>query len=79
MAAHNLERLLDLRPGWDGYDGVPTKLAAMATARSLQYVPMSSGGLQIELHTQTLSVEIEIDPDGSVANVSVLPVITLNK
>ena len=65
--------LADLKPGWDGYDGQPTTEQAIRTAEGLQYIPMSNGGMQMELHTLDLSVEIEIEPSGRVANVSAMP------
>lgn len=68
-------KLADLKHGWDGYDGIPTTERAIRTAEGLQYTPMSDGGMQIELHTLGVSVEIEIDPSGRVANVSALPVV----
>lgn len=65
--------LADLKPGWDGYNGVPTTEQAIRTAEGIQYVPMSNGGMQIELHALGCSVEIEIGPDGRVEYVSTAP------
>lgn len=69
----DLEELRNLRPGWDGYDGVPPTDAAMATARLLHYTPMSSGGIMIELHANGATVEIDIGADGRVVGVEVTP------
>jgi hypothetical protein len=71
--AENPRALARLKDGWDGYDGIPTTEQAIRTAEGLQYVPMSDGGMQIELHTLQLSVEIEIGPDGRIENVCALP------
>lgn len=68
-----LTKLRELKDGWDGYRGIPITDRALRTADSLQYTPMSNGGLQIELHGKGPLVEIEIDPDGTVANVSITP------
>ena len=70
LVARELARL---QPGWDGYDGQPTAEMAIRTAEGMQYVPMSNGGMQIELHTLDLLIEIEIEPSGRVANVSATP------
>jgi hypothetical protein len=66
--------LSDLKDGWDGYDGIPTTEQAIRTAEGICYIPMSNGGMQIELHTLAISVEIEVGPDGRIENVSALPV-----
>lgn len=54
---------------WDSYGGRPTSEAAINTARRFQYVPLSNGGIDIELSTPKADVQIEIDPDGSVISV----------
>jgi hypothetical protein len=70
----DVSKLLGLSPGWDGYDGkVPTP-AALAAARRMTCVPLSNGGLQIELHAEGASVEIAITPQGVIADVNVTPV-----
>lgn len=66
-------KLAELKRGWDGYDGIPTTEQAIRTAEGLQYVPMSNGGMQIELHTLGLTVEIEIGPSGRIEYVSTGP------
>ena len=71
--AHNLDELLHLKDGWDGYDGVPPSQAALITARYLNYTPMSNGGIMIELHAGGMDIEIEVNPDGRVDDVNVSP------
>ncbi len=71
--ADKLDRLRELKTGWDGYAGPPISEKALRTAASIQYTPMSSGGLMIELHGFGPMVEIEVEPDGAIGNVSVTP------
>lgn len=67
----NLEALAALKENWDGYGGKPITAAALNRAKdSLYFVPVASGGLQIELHSADASIEISIDPDGSIQSVS---------
>ena len=65
-----LEKLADLSPGWDGYGAPPPTLAARATCRFLNFMPLSSGGIMIVLHTDQGSVEIEVDELGRLSNVA---------
>ena len=66
-----LDKLADLKDGWDGYKGVaPTKLA-IATCRLLNFTPLSSGGILIEMYTDQGNAEIEVDEYGRLSQVSV--------
>jgi hypothetical protein len=65
-----LDKLAELKDGWDGYRAPPPSQAAIATCRYLHFTPMSSGGIMIELHTAQGSVEIEIDEYGRLSQVS---------
>ena len=60
----SLERLADLKEGWDGYHAPPVSKAAIATCRLLHFTPLGSGGIMIEMHTNEGSVEIEVDEFG---------------
>ena len=68
-----LERFCnELQPGWDGYRGQPTRFDvanfAYALLRSISrsstpqpsLIPLSSGGLQIEWHTDQAEIEMTI-------------------
>ncbi len=63
-----LRKMADLEPNWDSYGAVPINPNAIARAilmlDSLQGdwtpVPMSDGGVQLELHSDGFDVEIQI-------------------
>ena len=65
-----LEALRHLGDDWSGYGEERPTDAALATAAAISFVPLSSGGVQVELHTGDSDVELEIGPDGRVAAVS---------
>lgn len=62
-------RLLDLKPGWDGYRGKTTTEAALNSVEHIFVVPLNSGGVQVEAHLHGGSVEFEIGPDGALESV----------
>ena len=68
-----MKSLSRLKRGWDGHDGQPITPAALDTAGHLCVTPLSSGGLQIELHAGGADIEIEIGADGSIKGVGVTP------
>lgn len=61
--------LLDLGPDWDSYDGVKITEAAVKTAEALRPVPLSDGGIQLELHCAGSDLEIEIGADGKIRGI----------
>lgn len=72
-----VNRFLDLRPGWDGYRGRPLSDDALNAAIPLlfqvtggsavppQLFPLADGGLQMEWHAAGEDIEIEVDGAGS--------------
>jgi hypothetical protein len=62
-----------LKAGWDSYDSAPPSRAALRRARYLRAVPMSGpgGGIQLELASSRLEVEIVIGGDGEIQDVLV--------
>lgn len=72
----DLSSLRDLRKGWDSYDGEPITDAAIRTAEHVYFVPLSDGGIQIELHASGRDIEVEIAPDGSVGEICDTPATT---
>jgi hypothetical protein len=66
----NPEELLKLKPDWDSY-GAPsiheiTLEKAQVFLRSVEYVPLPDGGVQLEWHIFGVNLEIEFHPDGIV-------------
>ena len=70
MATKDPRTLENLRPGWDGYDGIASTQAAIATAENFCWVPGSDGSIQGEVHAGGADVEICIAPDGRLVHVS---------
>lgn len=66
-----LDQLSALKDGWDGYDGSPVSKAALETARFLSFSPYGDGSLQIELHAGGVELEIVLDVNGQVEEVTV--------
>ena len=54
--------------GWDSYGADPIQDAALDAADALharwQAVPTVNGGVQLEIHTHSWDIELEIGPDG---------------
>lgn len=65
-----LDGLRNIEKGWDGYRGLPPTEHALATAANIQVIPMSCGGVNIEMHAGGADVEITIRPDGIIESVS---------
>lgn len=72
-----LQELSTMKDGWyDGWDGIkgskaPTKAALDAThalLSKIHIVPLMDGGVQLEVHTPELDVEVEIDDQGKLDN-----------
>jgi hypothetical protein len=74
--AAKLNALLALAPGWNSYDASPIREESVETAWALlscalgpqmplpYVVPLPTGGVQLEWHTEHLDLEIEIEgPD----------------
>ena len=63
-----LDEFLNLKTGWDGYDGSPINAKAIAKAKEIvdimpgnwQAVPCPSSGVQIEQHDNGYDIEIYI-------------------
>ena len=70
--AKRLDELINLKEGWDGYNGKPvspdTAQLAMYILNSIylpdmlqpQIVPSAGGDLQIEWHSQNFDIELHI-------------------
>lgn len=76
-ARGTLNKLMALKEGWDGYDGLPT-LARVAehtrmfleeveayTSSAPDLVPLPNGGVQLEWYIGEVEIEVEIEPDGT--------------
>ena len=70
MGTKQLSELAVLEADWDGYGAPPLGRKAIETAGAIQFVPMSNGGVQVELHAGGAEIEIEIEPDGTVCLVT---------
>tara|TARA_R110000868_G_scaffold409885_1_gene696352 strand:- start:56 stop:301 length:246 start_codon:yes stop_codon:yes gene_type:complete len=68
-----LKEFETLGPNWDGYKALPPTDAAIHSASCMTPVPMNDGGIQLEMHLNGGSVEIEIMPDGSLGPVMYVP------
>lgn len=68
-----INMLRELQPDWDGHRGRPPTEAALKTASNIVVVPLSYGGLQIEMHAGGMDIEIEINSDGVVSSVYTAP------
>lgn len=71
-----LDRLAELKPGWDSYGAPALSLAALKVARVMldapQVVPTPGGGIQLEWHQDGLDIEIVI-PAGVANDTSFVP------
>jgi len=56
--------------GWDNDDGKPITSAAIHTIESFATVPVSDGGIQLEIHRDGFDIEICIGADGRIKSVS---------
>ncbi len=75
-AEEQLNSLLRLRPGWDGYRARPLTMEATKTAVDIlfaivddlslppQIFPLRDGGIQLEWHSGDEDIEIEVDAAG---------------
>lgn len=61
--------LAALGPDWNGYGEQAITPEAIATLAWVTVVPLSSGGVQLEWHTEQFDIEVEVDPDGSLRSV----------
>ncbi|HVZ60645.1 MAG TPA: hypothetical protein VG892_07650 [Terriglobales bacterium] len=68
-ASKNLEALCALEDNWDGYGGKRPTVAALQTVSEVFYVPVCDGGVQLEMHTGGMDIEISINPDGTIGSV----------
>ena len=55
---------------WDSYGGLPTAETAIQTAENAVWVPMTNGGLMLEIAHSDGDATIEIDADGRILIVS---------
>lgn len=65
----NLEALAVLEDGWDSYGGKKPTDAALKTASEIYFVPVADGGVQLEMHSGGMDIEISINPDGTLGSV----------
>jgi len=70
MRLERLHELATLESNWDGYGAKRITDAALAQADSLEVVPQSDGGVQLELHRAGDDLEISIGPGGKIVSVS---------
>jgi hypothetical protein len=75
-AERQLNELLALEPGWDGYRAREVADAAVETTVELldrfmdeavefpDLFPLNDGGIQIEWHADDVDIEIEVSPEG---------------
>lgn len=68
-----LREIEKLEPNWDGYKGLAPTKDAVHSASCMTPVPMPDGGIQLEMHLNGGSVEIEIMPNGSLGPVLFIP------
>jgi hypothetical protein len=75
-AAQQADKLLALKDNWDSYGAPMISKRAVDAALQLRnvlatapsFVPMSDGGVQLEWHSQGFDVELEIEPNGKLAD-----------
>ena len=67
--AGRLEELSALEAGWDGYDAPKISEKAIKTAKAIQIVPMSNGGVSIEWHAGGVDLEIDINENGHIMSI----------
>jgi hypothetical protein len=65
----DIDYLRELGENWDGHGAGPVPEAAIRTVEALRVVPLSSGGLQVELHAGGGDLEVEVAADGRVRSV----------
>lgn len=62
--------LARMKANWDGYGSPPVSTAALDVAfrlaDSITFMPTADGGLQMEIQSRSLDIEITIAPDGKV-------------
>ena len=58
--------LLRLPPNWDSYEARQISVEALMTVGRFAVVPMSHGGVQLEIHYDGYDIEIEIGPAGEI-------------
>lgn len=62
------------QPNWDNYGSAPISDAALDAAELLTHrwdaVACNDGGVQLELHTHGIDIEIAFDPDGKHATIN---------
>jgi hypothetical protein len=75
VAEKNLNELLALRPGWDGYRAPEVADSSVEAAVEVldcfmsdglefpDLFPLSDGGIQIEWHAGDIDIEVEVSPD----------------
>lgn len=68
-----LKEYENLGPNWDGYKALPPTKEAIHSASCMTPVPMNDGGIQLEIHLEGGSVEIEIMPSGRLGPVMYIP------
>jgi NTP pyrophosphatase (non-canonical NTP hydrolase) len=66
-AKRNIDALASLEANWGGYGASKISPEAIATARSLYFVPACNGGIQIETHGVGFDLEFMIEPDGKIS------------
>lgn len=64
-----IDDLRELPENWDGYKGSRITCAALSTARQIQFVPESGGGLAICIDGE--GVMVQIGPDGKIKDVNI--------
>jgi len=72
----SIDDMRKLKPGWDGYDGVPPTEAALSAVETILNlmsiatpVPGSDGSVQIDAYGFGWECEVFFRPDGKLAGV----------
>ena len=56
----------NLQPNWDSYGGRQISESAISAIESFCVVPLSNGGIQLEVHLDGFDVEISVNADGRI-------------
>jgi len=65
----NLASLAALADNWGDPGSKKPTAAALKTAEAIYFVPLSDGGVQIEIHAGGMDIEIIVSPEGTIQDV----------
>jgi len=69
MAHRDPRKAAATKQNWDSYGGLPTTEAAIRTAENAVWVPLTKGGLMLEIIHSDGEASIDIDADGRIMGV----------